>query len=232
MRRSCHEIVEHLKSRLSVGTSQPISAWRPSAAAIQRSCAVTGEKLVPVANLHTSFGVRSAGAPHLPSNQTPFPPRTPSRARDTFARHTPENGGAPIKSDTPALDTEPCGPSRHAKVQIWDGSQHQIRASSIPPYAFGLLTKLKLAGNHRQLPFNTPRAIHKFVADLFICRPRRLRCWWNCAGFAAWPSSQRCGSHYLCLLAAGEHCTFVTHSRMSAQRSTTWHSSASDQCRT
>ena len=53
--------------------------------------------------------------------------------------------------DTPSLDRIVRPSTFNDQCQIWNETQHRIRASSIPQYAFSVLIKLKLAGDHFQM---------------------------------------------------------------------------------
>ncbi len=85
------------------------------------------------------------------SSQSPRKRTQHSRRRRAQKISTVPTPESPTKSfDTPSFDKSVRPTTVNDQCQIWNETQHRIRASSIPQYAFSVLIKLKLAGDHFQ----------------------------------------------------------------------------------
>ncbi len=170
MRRSLQKILD---PQLLVNASniQPVLAF------IQPVQAAVIQKL---ASSSACFAAGGADSSQLPPKRTQHSRRRPSRKVTTVPKFEPPTK----KLDTLSLDRNVRLSTSSGRCQIWNESQHRIRASSIPQYAFGLLIKLKLAGKHCHMHWSgthNQAGIHQTP----VCRPRCFCCGRNCARLAA-----------------------------------------------
>lgn len=104
------------------------------------------------------------------------PPKRTQHSRRRRARKetTVPTSEPPTKSfGAPSLDRNVWPPTVNDQCQIWTETQHRIRASSIPRYAFSVLIKLKLAGAHFCMHWSGMHSqSHHTLASIHnVCRP-------------------------------------------------------------
>ena len=148
MRRSLWKILGP-QLLVNVSNIQPTVAFvhQVQAAVIQKPSALCLQR-----HNFTASSVACFAAGGAQSSQS-LPKRTQhSRRRRAQKVTTVPTSAPPTKSfDVPSLDRNFRPSTINGHCQIWNESQHRIRASSIPPYALSLLIKLKLAGDHFQM---------------------------------------------------------------------------------
>lgn len=144
MRRSLRKILGP-QLLVNVSNIQPKVAFIPpvQAAVIQKPSVLCLQQHNFTASSRACFAAGSAQLSQSPPKRTQH--SHGRRARKVIAVPTFK---PPTKSfDTPSLDKNVWPSTVNGQCQIWNETQHRIRASSIPHYAFSLLIKLKLAGH-------------------------------------------------------------------------------------
>ncbi len=148
MRRSLQKIlgpqllVNASNIHLTVVFIQPVHA-----AVIQKPSALCLQRHNFTAASSACFAAGGAQSLQSPPKRTQHSRRRRARKATTVPTSEP-----PTKSfDTPSLDRNVRPSTVNDQCQIWNETQHRIKASSIPQYAFSVLIKLKLAGDHSQV---------------------------------------------------------------------------------
>ncbi len=152
----------------TVAYIQPVHA-----AVIQKPSALCPQRHNFTATSSACFAAGGAQSSRSPPKRTQH-----SRRRRPQKISTVPTSESPTKSfDTPSFDRSVRPSTVNDQCQIWNETQHRIRASSIPQYAFSVLIKLKLAGDHFQMhwsglhsqSYHTPASISLCVGhDVFV----------------------------------------------------------------
>ncbi|DBA75891.1 TPA: hypothetical protein ACH3X1_010285 [Trebouxia sp. C0004] len=143
MRRSLQKI---LGAQLLVNASkQPTVAFiQPvQAGVIQKPSALCLQRHNFTASSSVCFAAEGVELSQSPSKRTQHSRRRHARK----AINVPTSEPPAKRFDTPSLDRSVRSSTVNDQCQIWNETQHRIRASSIPHYAFSLLIKLRLAGH-------------------------------------------------------------------------------------
>ncbi len=150
----------------TVAFIQPVHA-----AVIQKSSALCLQRHNFTATASACFAAGSAQSSQSRPKRTQHSRRRGARKATTVPTSEPPTSAPPTKSvDTPSLDRNVRPFAFNDQCQIWNETQHRIRASSIPQYAFNVLIKLKLAGDHFQMHWSgMHRQSYHTSASIILC---------------------------------------------------------------